>query len=72
MFGVIGLAVRDAGGIAAAMLEASPPAARAALPPPPAATPPPAAVEVSIEPVMINIRIEPVGGITCAGAGSAI
>ena len=29
-------------------------------------------VEVSIEPVMINIRIEPVGGITCAGAGGAI
>ena len=44
----------------------------AAPPPPPAATPPPAAVEVSIEPVMINIRIEPVEGITCAGAGSAI
>ena len=40
--------------------------------PPPAAMPPPAAVDVSIEPVMIKIRIKPVGGITCAGAGSAI
>ena len=29
-------------------------------------------VEISIEPVMINIRIEHVGVITCAGAGSAI